>query len=247
LRKLKRCIAFGLIKAVEISFNEDTELQKDTREGMLRRCGPCCLLTRTVISSSSSSPGVTVTFPKAGLFSFNNPVGGLKKRKEFSESRIVGYSMEQMYNVVSDVEKYQHFLPWCQTSHLRRRKDNLVIADLVIGFPPLLESYTSTVTLAKPYLVRAESNDGRLFRQLITTWKFRPRLDKGKPSQSCFVDFYVAFEFRSVLTAQLANAFFNEVVRTMTSAFFNEARRRYGKESVPSLRIDSHYQKDDKS
>jgi len=208
--------------------NEETDkLHKHLREGMLKRCcGPCCLLRRAV-----SSPGVTS--PKAGLFSFNNPVGDLKKRKEFSESRILGYSMEQMYDVVSDVEKYSHFLPWCHKSIVRKRGDNLVIADLDIGFPPLIESYTSRVTLVKPGLVRAESNDGKLFRQLITTWKFRPR----KPSQSCIVDFYVSFEFRSVLTAQLANAFFNEVVRTMTSAFFNEARRRYGKESVPSLRI----------
>ncbi|OXA57556.1 coenzyme Q-binding protein COQ10 homolog B, mitochondrial [Folsomia candida] len=162
--------------------------------------------------------------------------GAEARHKEYVERRILGFSMEQMYDVVSDVERYQEFLPWCQKSLVKTRRKTYVIADLVVGFPPLLESYTSSVTLVKPNLIRAESTQGKLFNKLITTWKFSPGL-KGKP-QSCVIDFYVSFEFKSALTSQLANVFFNEVVIVMVRAFYNEAKRRYGAESVPSRKIN---------
>jgi len=144
--------------------------------------------------------------------------------------------MEQMFDIVADVEKYQDFLPWCQSSVVKSRRKNHILADLVVGFPPLLESYTSSVTLTHPNLIKAESTQGKLFNQMITIWKFSPGL-KGRP-QTCVVDFYVSFEFRSSLTSQLGNMFFNEVVKAMAGAFFEEAKKRYGAESIPSRKIN---------
>ena len=50
-----------------------------------------------------------------------------------------------------------------------RSPPNGLRAELVIGFPPFIgESYTSQVTLIKPYLVTATSKDMRLFKHLKT-------------------------------------------------------------------------------
>ena len=77
----------------------------------------------------------------------------------YSEQRIVGYSCEQMYSVVSEVERYHSFVPWCKKSVVKKSKNNneQLVAELVVGFPPFGESYTSTVTLVKPYLVTGKS------------------------------------------------------------------------------------------
>lgn len=134
--------------------------------------------------------------------------------------------MEQMYKVVADVGKYQEFLPYCKSSVITSQTAGHLRAELTIGFPPVVESYTSSVMLVPPNLVKSVCTEGKLFNHLLTIWKFGPGL-KGNPN-TCTVDFSVSFEFRSALHSQLAHVFFDKVVKQMTYAFEKEARRRFG-------------------
>lgn len=164
-----------------------------------------------------------------GLFDFT-PI--TNTRREFKQKKLAGYSMEQLYDVVADVEKYYTFVPFCKKSHVYAKKPGSLKADLIIGFPPLNESYTSNVTLVRPSLVKAECVDGRLFNYLLTAWQFSPGL-KDIP-QSCVIDFMVTFEFKSALHSQLSNLFFDQLVKQMEYAFIQEANNRYGQPSIKS-------------
>ncbi|XP_058064209.1 coenzyme Q-binding protein COQ10, mitochondrial [Anopheles bellator] len=164
-----------------------------------------------------------------GLFDFT-PI--TRTRREFTQKKLVGYSMHQLYSVVADVDKYNTFVPFCKKSFVYERKPGSLKADLIIGFPPLNESYTSNVTLKAPTLVRAECVDGRLFNYLLTAWQFSPGL-KDIP-QSCVIDFMVSFEFKSLLHSQLSNLFFDQLVKQMEYAFIQEAEQRYGTPAIKS-------------
>jgi coenzyme Q-binding protein COQ10 len=70
---------------------------------------------------------------------------------------IFRYTMEQMYDIVAEVDKYNKFVPWCTQSTITNATPEKIDCKLQIGFPPVVERYTSVVTLKKPSLVHVSN------------------------------------------------------------------------------------------
>lgn len=146
--------------------------------------------------------------------------------------------MEQMYSAVSDVDNYVKFVPYCKKSYVFDKKNTTAKANLVVGFPPLYETYTSNLTFLPPTLVKSECFDGRLFNYLLNYWGFSPGV-KDVPN-SCVVDFRVTFEFKSLIHSNLAHIFFDLIIEQMETAFMIEAKKRYGEPVIQSRLIERH-------
>lgn len=177
-------------------------------------------------------PAIPVSTPSRSFINLAAPIS--TPRMEYTECRTLEYTPEQMYNVVASVDQYQHFVPWCKKSRVTKGRNGDVLADLEIGFPPIVERYTSEVTAVPNHQVRAVCTDGSLFSHLETIWRFAPG-DKDQPA-SCKVDFYVSFEFKSLLHSHLASVFFDEVVKQMVNAFESRAARLYRNQQEAPLR-----------
>jgi len=67
--------------------------------------------------------------------------------------------MEQMFDIVSDVESYQQFVPWCKESQVTQCQESSFRCRLTVGFPPIIERYTSLVTLSRPHMVKVVTQD----------------------------------------------------------------------------------------
>ncbi|XP_077474785.1 coenzyme Q-binding protein COQ10 homolog, mitochondrial [Stigmatopora argus] len=176
-----------------------------------------------------SAPCAPVNAPSRSFVNLAVPVA--RRRTEYAESRTLGYTAEQMFGVVSNVEQYHKFVPWCKSSRVigggEGGEGGDLRAELEIGFPPVLERYISRVTFVPNHQVRASCTDGSLFRHLETTWRFEPGPKDAQ--QSCKVHFHVSFEFKSTLHSRLAGLFFDEAVKQTVGAFEARAAALYGR------------------
>ncbi|HEY0626833.1 MAG TPA: type II toxin-antitoxin system RatA family toxin [Allosphingosinicella sp.] len=139
-----------------------------------------------------------------------------------SETRNLPYTPEQMFDLVADVKRYQEFLPWVAATRIRSDSETAMIADLVVGFKSIKETFTSKVNKRRPESIVIDYVEGPL-KYLHNSWTFEA---DGKGGTN--VGFCVDFAFRSRIFEALAGQVFDRALRKMTSAFEERAHQLYG-------------------
>ncbi|WP_379546743.1 type II toxin-antitoxin system RatA family toxin [Qipengyuania sp. DSG2-2] len=138
------------------------------------------------------------------------------------ETRDLPYSCEQMFDLVADVGRYREFLPWVIATRVRSENETEMVADMVVGFKAIRESFTSRVEKDRPNFLRVHYVDGPL-RDLDNTWGFEPL-----PAGGCRIDFCVEFTFKNRVFERLAGQYFDRAFRRMVEAFETRANALYG-------------------
>ena len=144
------------------------------------------------------------------------------------ETRELPHSDEQMFALVTDIVRYPEFLPWVIALRVRSDGENEAVADMIVGFKGLRESFSCPVHKERPRQVVVSSIDGPM-KHLSNEWHFAP-LDGG----GCRVDFMVDFSFRSRVFETLAGQMFDKALRKMIAAFEARAGELYGAGRVMS-------------
>ena len=141
-----------------------------------------------------------------------------------SETRHLPYTPEQMFDMVADVKRYPEFLPWVTAMRVRQDSDTATLADMIVGFKGLRETFTSKVEKTRPDHIHVEYIEGPL-KYLHNDWKFRS--EEG----GCAVDFAVDFQFKNRMFEMLAGQVFGVALRRMIGAFEDRAKVLYGSKS----------------
>jgi coenzyme Q-binding protein COQ10 len=140
----------------------------------------------------------------------------------------VPHSADNMFALVADVERYPRFLPLCEELKLKRREQRgdkeVLIASMVVGYRFVRESFTTEVVLDKATRgIEVHYLDGP-FSFLENKWKFLPITP-----ESCEIDFYIRYSFRSHLLERLMGGLFAKAVQKYTHAFEARADELYGR------------------
>ena len=137
------------------------------------------------------------------------------------ERRELPHSAAQMYDLVADVRRYPEFLPWVSAIRVRKEDDSEILADMIVGFKSLRETFSSQVTKKPKSEIIVNYLDGPL-KYLHNNWIFEDR-----PGGGSTVDFTVEFAFRNALFEALAGQVFDSALRKMTRAFIARADALY--------------------
>jgi len=179
----------------------------------------------------------TALFPgppcrRAGIFSSSRPTRPPPTLlSSFADERLVGFSPEQLFDVVADVERYASFVPFCSGSRVLRREGaeqgaegRAFDAELAIEFFKVTERYTSRVTLDRPRHVHARAISSKLFSHLASDWRFKP----GPTAQTCLLQFRIEFKVISPLYAPIIDHVLPEVTSQQVAAFNERCTALYG-------------------
>ena len=151
---------------------------------------------------------------------------------QHSETRLLPYSPEQMFDLVADVARYPEFLPWVSAVRIRSDGTDRMVADMMVGFKGLRETFRSDVTKERPARVHVDYVEGPL-KHLRNDWAFAP--DRA----GCRIDFAVDFQFRSRIFEAIAGQVFGAALRRMIGAFEERAAKLYGSPAAVGISSSS--------
>jgi len=150
------------------------------------------------------------------------------------ETRRLPYTPEQMFDLVADVPRYPEFLPWVSAIRLRSNSDTEMLADMIVGFKGLRETFTSRVVKERPDHVHVDYIEGPL-RHLSNDWRFKSDGEGG-----VIIDFEVDFAFKNRMFEMLAGQVFDRALRKMINAFEARAVALYSPGSSGSSSSSAH-------
>ena len=139
--------------------------------------------------------------------------------KSSKKEIIINHSASNLYDIVLDIEKYPHFIPWCKEIIIKSKSKNKIYADMIVNynlFSP--KKFTSHVLYdSKKLIIKTKYIDGPL-KNLNTKWTFI-EIESKKTK----INFYISFEFKKFLHQKLAEFFFNLIENTMIDSFKKRA------------------------
>jgi ribosome-associated toxin RatA of RatAB toxin-antitoxin module len=134
----------------------------------------------------------------------------------------LGYSAEQMFDLVAKVEEYPKFLPWCGGVKVLEDSEDRLVACLGINFHGVRQSFTTANVNTRATQMTMKLVDGP-FRVMDGVWTF-----KMLRADACKVEFDLRYEFSSMILEQLIGPVFGMIANSMVDSFCKRAETVYG-------------------
>ena len=138
------------------------------------------------------------------------------------KSVFLGYSAQQMFDLVAGIEDYPKFLPWCGGVEIRERNGNTVVASVGINYHGVKQAFTTSNENMPPDQIKMKLVDGP-FKCLDGVWTF-----KALREDACKIELDLRYEFSSGLLDKLVGPVFGMIANSMVDSFCKRAETVYG-------------------
>ena len=147
--------------------------------------------------------------------------------KNVSKSVLIWYSPEEMYALVTDVERYPEFLPWCDHGKVVEQDAGGMVAEMGITFSGIRQVFTTRNEHVPAQSVVVQLVDGP-FSLLDGTWLFHPLGRPGSEAEACKIEFDLRYAFASPALEAVVSPVFDRVANTFVDCFVRRAEDVYG-------------------
>jgi ribosome-associated toxin RatA of RatAB toxin-antitoxin module len=151
--------------------------------------------------------------------------------KHVKRSVLLWYSPREMFDLVTGVERYPEFLPWCERAETVEQHADGVTARLHLVKGGLRHAFTTRNHHRPGREVRVALVDGP-FSDLEGTWQFAP---VGRPGQTldadaaaCRIEFDLRYAFASTALEALVSPVFDRIANTLVDSFVQRAEQVHG-------------------
>ena len=127
-----------------------------------------------------------------------------------------------MYALVSDIETYPDFLPWCTKTNILQQHGDSLTASVSVSMGKIKQSFTTRNVMKEDDSINMKLVEGP-FKELVGHWQFRDDAN-GK----CSVSLDMQFEFKNKIVKHAFGAAFKKITDSMVDAFIERARVVYG-------------------
>ena len=153
--------------------------------------------------------------------------------KHVRKSVLLWYSAREMFDLVTAVEAYPSFLPWCQSAQILERHDDGVIARLGLSYMGVKQTFTTRNHNVDGQSVKLQLVDGP-FSLLEGDWQFKElgaggEPQEGVPQSACKIEFDMAYAFSSSALEAVVSPVFDKVANTFVDSFVKRAEVVYGR------------------
>jgi ribosome-associated toxin RatA of RatAB toxin-antitoxin module len=147
--------------------------------------------------------------------------------KHVNKSVLLWYSPTEMYQLVTAIEDYPRFLPWCDRADIIERHDDGVTARIGLAYAGVRHAFTTRNEHVPGETVVVKLVDGP-FSLLDGTWAFRSLGRSGGEAKACKIEFDLRYAFASKALETVLSPVFDRVANTFVESFVARAESVYG-------------------
>ena len=145
--------------------------------------------------------------------------------KTVQKSVLIWYSPKEMFDLVTAVERYPEFLPWCDRAQVLERSEAGMTAEVGIALGGIRQTLVTRNVHELGERVQMHLVKGP-FSKLEGDWRFLPVGDGTQ--RACKVELQLNYGFSSAALAALVGPVFDRIAATMVDAFVKRAEQVYG-------------------
>lgn len=154
--------------------------------------------------------------------------------KHVRKSVLLWYSAPEMYALVTDVEAYPAFLPWCERAELLDRHEDGVTARLHLHYHGVRHAFSTRNVHVPDRSLSMQLVDGP-FSVLEGRWVFSPIGTPAAaddhaiaPPSACRIEFELRYAFSSKALELVVSPVFDRIAATFVDAFVQRAEQVHG-------------------